>query len=165
MTATWDFNADRLTAAEISVADDERVAGDGIDPMLVERGLRSYVHRVATGLGLGAAATYCEMAEQPSAYIALDDRVAGRPDQDSALIWDLDHGWALAVETHSGEDLLVVAYHGLPLLPPPPDVIAFTEAALIRPPTTPGPPPARPRATDQLAGELLAYLPSRRPGR
>jgi hypothetical protein len=162
MTATWGSPTEHWPAPGVDAGPD---VDDEVDALLVERGLRSYVHRVTVGLGLNAAAAYCEVAERPSAYIALDERVAGRPDQDSALLWDLDHGWALAVETRSGEDLLIVAYHGLPLLPPPQDVVAFASAALTRPPTAPGPPPARPRGTARLADELLAYLPNRRPDR
>lgn len=148
MTATWDTGADDLADA-----------GE-VDLMLVERGLRAYAHRVAAGLGLGAAATSCEVAERSSAYIALDDRVTGWADQDAALVWDIDHGWAVAVETHSGEDLLIVAYHGSPLVPPPPAVIAFTTDTLARPPAVSGPTvPPRRGDIDQLANQLLAYLP------
>jgi hypothetical protein len=155
MTATWDSSADSLSASA------EPGAAGEVDLMLVERALRAYVQCVAAGLGLGAAATYCEMAEQPSAYIALDDRVPGWPDQDAALVWDLDHGWAVSVEIRAGDDLLIVAYPGAPLVPPPRAVIAFAAATLANPPATPGTPtPARRCSVDQVAEQLLAYLPS-----
>ncbi|HEY2697276.1 MAG TPA: DUF6292 family protein [Pseudonocardiaceae bacterium] len=160
MTAIWDRSGDNLTGID----DDgvHRVATDEVDLMLVERGLRAYVHRVATGLGLDAAATYCEAAERISAYIALDDRLPGWADQDAALVWDAEYGWAVSVETHPGEDLLILAYHGVPLVPRPAVVIAFATATLANPPSVPETVSlARPGTADQLCEQFLAYLPSR----
>jgi hypothetical protein len=91
------------------------------------RVLSRYVHRVAEGLGVGPESTWCELADKPSAYVALEQR-HGR--QDVALVWDERHGWAAVVETHSGEDMLVLAYFGPDPVPAPADVVAFTKRVL-----------------------------------
>jgi uncharacterized protein DUF6292 len=91
------------------------------------RVLSRYVHQVAEGLGVGPESTWCETGDQPTAYVALEHH---RGRQDVALVWDESHGWAAAVETHSGEDMLVLAYFGLDPVPPPADVVAFTKRVL-----------------------------------
>jgi hypothetical protein len=81
------------------------------------RRLRHYVSEVARALGVGPESTTVDPATPASAYLALDGRVPGYPGRDLALLWDERHGWSAAVETHSGEDLVIVSYvdpkHGL----------------------------------------------------
>lgn len=84
------------------------------------------------------------MADWANAYVAPADKLPGSPDRDTALIWDGCLRWVLAVETHSGEDLLVQAYLGGQLLPEPGMVVGFAKqvsaegpcAAVARPGST-----------------------------
>jgi hypothetical protein len=83
------------------------------------RGLRGYVRRVTEELGLSGECSYVQ-AERPAvAYLALDGRLPGFPDRDVALLWEEDGGWSAAVETHSGEDVIVQAHFGPDVLPSP----------------------------------------------
>lgn len=89
------------------------------------RGLRGYLAAVADALGVGLES--CAIDPQPpaSAYLALDQRVPTYPERDLALLWDERYGWSAAVETHSGEDLIVLAYFGDDPLPAPAAVARF----------------------------------------
>ena len=119
--------------------DEYSMNGDIVD--LAERGLRCYVHRIATGLGLGAESVCCELADQAVAYLALPDRSPDQPDRDVALIWDEMRGWAVGVETGSGEDVLVTAWHGGDVLPAPDDVVGFAKSFVAGHPTGQSEPP------------------------
>ncbi|WP_020500783.1 DUF6292 family protein [Sciscionella marina] len=122
--------------------------------------LRSYVHRVAAGFGLGPDATCCEIAERANAYIALADPVPHRPDREAALIWDQQHGWAFGIETNSGEDLLVLAYHTEALLPEPDAVVTFVKTVCTEPEHYPTPAdPPQFTTTEELTTQLLSYIP------
>ncbi|MEV4318753.1 DUF6292 family protein [Actinocrispum sp. NPDC049592] len=103
-------------------------ADDEILPELAERGLRHYTARVAAAVGAGPEAAWCEWADAPSAYIALDQRLPGHPDRDAALIWTAERGWAVAVETGCGEDLLITAALGGDVLPAAATVAAWLRA-------------------------------------
>jgi hypothetical protein len=92
------------------------------------RSLRRYVAAVAEALGIGLESCAIDPHSPPSAYIALDQRVPRYPDRDLALLWDEKHGWAAAVETHSGEDLVVLTYRGGDPLPTPSEVVGFVAA-------------------------------------
>ncbi len=82
-------------------------------------GLRGYVRQVTRELGLTGECSYVH-AERPAvAYLALDGRLPGFPDRDVALLWDEERGWSAAVETHSGEDVIVQAHFGPDVLPSP----------------------------------------------
>jgi hypothetical protein len=91
------------------------------------RGLRNYVRRVTRALGLRGECSYVHADDQSddgaSAYVALDGRLPRYPDRDVALLWDDRDGWAAAIETHSGEDLRLVA-HLCDEVFPPPEVVA-----------------------------------------
>lgn len=95
-----------------------------------EWGLRRYVCRIATTLGLGPESVCCELAGSPNGYLALDGRLPGYPDRDVALIWDDVHGWGLACEGESDRDLVMVCYLGEDVLPEPARVVTFARAAL-----------------------------------
>lgn len=99
---------------------------------LAEHGLRRYTARVAAAVGTGPEAAWCEWADAPSAYIALDRRLPDHPDRDAALIWAAERGWAVAVETGCGEDLLITAALVDDVLPPPDAVAAWAHAVLAR---------------------------------
>lgn len=94
------------------------------------RVLRDYVHRVAADLGVGPESTYCEVDSPANAYVALENQQPREGQPDMALLWDERYGWAAAMETSSGEDLLVLAYFGDDPLPAPPAVVAFAERVL-----------------------------------
>jgi anti-anti-sigma factor len=94
-----------------------------------------------------------------SAYLAVDQRLPQYPTRDAALLWDEQHGWCLAVESHSTEDLLVQAYLGVDIVPAP-RVVADFAARLIRGerPGQPDPPHLRTLdAHDDLPQRLAAY--------
>lgn len=87
-------------------------------------GLTGYVAAV----GVGEEFCTVDLDDPASAYVALDVRLPRHPGRDNALLWDEGHGWAFAVETHSGEDLLVLAYLGGELVPAPARVRGFVAA-------------------------------------
>ncbi|OXM57558.1 hypothetical protein CFP71_06965 [Amycolatopsis thailandensis] len=74
--------------------------------------LWGYLAEVTDALGIGPESCVVDHDSPVSAYVALDGRLPGHPDRDVALLWDEVHGWAIAIETHSGEDLIVVCYLG-----------------------------------------------------
>lgn len=96
------------------------------------RGLRSYARLVSRALGLRGDCSYVQADEPFSAYIALDGRLSRFPEHDVALLWDEHRGWSAALETHSGADLLVVAYLGHDVLPMP-EVVAAWARTLFHP--------------------------------
>jgi uncharacterized protein DUF6292 len=98
---------------------------------LAEHGLRHYIAQTANAVGVGPEAAWCEWADAPSAYIALDRRLPGHPDREAALIWAAERGWAVAVETGCGEDLLITASLGGDVLPAPDAVAAFVRCVVL----------------------------------
>lgn len=124
----------------------------------VVRGLHRYVRLVSRALGLHGACSYVQSEDPLSAYIALDGRFSGFPDHDVALLWEETRGWSAAVETHSGEDLRVVAYLGTDVLPAPDAVAAWTRRLFQR--DVVDPPRQRPVPTrdDTVRSRLGAYL-------
>lgn len=116
----------------------DMAAGDG-GP---RSGLRGYVSLVAAALGIGLESCSIDPHPPMSAYIALDLALIGYPRRDVALLWDERHGWSACVETHSGEDLIVVRYQGGDVLPPPTTVQAFVEALVAGLPVGQVEPPA-----------------------
>lgn len=83
------------------------------------RGLHEYVRLVATALGMRGHGWLVQFEPLANVYIALDDRLPAFPTRDVALVWDEEHGWALGVESHSGESLLVLGHLGEDVLPVP----------------------------------------------
>jgi len=120
------------------------------------RGLRRYVRLVAEELGCSGNAFWVDTEAPVSAYLPLDDRVPAFPERDLALIWTPTHGWYAAIETASGEELVVVSYAGDEVLPSPAEVAAYVRA-LVR-----GGGPGRPTPPDapvdaDLPERLAAY--------
>jgi hypothetical protein len=116
------------------------------------RGLRRYVRLVGKALGLSGEC-WCVQGDRPAcAYIAVDGRLRGHPDRDVALLWDEEHGWSAAIETNSGEDLMVVAYMGQNVLPSPRAVAAWTRTLFDHGETAARPeaPPRFPETSDLL---------------
>lgn len=92
--------------------------------------LRGYLADVTHALGIGLESCTVDHDTPVSAYVALDARLPGYPGRDVALLWDEVHGWAVAVETHSGEDLIVIRYLGGTTVTPPPARITRFLAAV-----------------------------------
>ncbi|MDT7803485.1 MAG: hypothetical protein QOI78_6918 [Actinomycetota bacterium] len=92
--------------------------------------LWGYLAEVTTALGIGTESCVVDHDTPVSAYIALDEHLPGYPGRDVALLWDEAHGWAAAIETHSGEDLIVVRYLGGPTITPAPEQVARFVTAL-----------------------------------
>lgn len=86
-------------------------------------GFERYVQRVAVGVGAGIEQWCCRREHPLEAYIALDRTVPRFPGREVALLWEETCGWALAVETRSGEDLIVLGYLGEHAVPTP-DAVA-----------------------------------------
>jgi hypothetical protein len=126
--------------------------------------LRSYLRAVGDELGVGLESATIDHDTPVSAYLALDTRLPRCPDRDVALLWDEEHGWAIAKETHSGEDLLVLAYLGGPTITPSPKRVArFVDALYCDDRTVglPNPPAIRAAGSpEDLAAQLLAYRPT-----
>ncbi len=105
-------------------------------------GLRRYVAQVAHGLGIGLESACCEVGATPTVYLALDERLPDIPDQNTALCWDVVHGWALGVETGSDEQVHLVAYlGGSEVLPVPEVVVVFAKSMLAGHPVGQAEPP------------------------
>lgn len=92
--------------------------------------LWSYLADVTGALGIGLESCTVDHDAPVSAYIALDGQLPAFPGRDVALLWDELHGWAAAVETHSGEDLIVIRYLGGPSVAPPASRVAEFAAAV-----------------------------------
>ncbi|HEX3593118.1 MAG TPA: DUF6292 family protein [Pseudonocardiaceae bacterium] len=121
-------------------------------------GLRGYVALVAAALAVGLESCATDPYSPASAYIALDVRLSRYPKRDVALLWDERQGWSVCVETHSGEDLIVVAYLGRDLLAPPATVQMFVEAVVAGLPVgRTEPPTMAPCDRDVLVDRLRGY--------
>ena len=123
-------------------------------------GLRRYIRLVADELGLTGESSYVQLEPPAHAYLAVDGRFKSFPARDVALLWDEEHGWAAGVETHSGEDVMVLAYLGKDVLPAPRTVARFVrslsgEAGPVEPPAF-----RRPGDHDDLETRLAAYADS-----
>ncbi|MGW5053686.1 DUF6292 family protein [Actinokineospora sp. NPDC004072] len=119
------------------------------------RGLHGYIRAVTERLGLTGESSYVQ-SEPLGAYLALDGRLPGFPDRDAALLWDGERGWAAAVETHSGEDLIVQGWLGGEVVPAPNRVARWANSLLAgrtHPPRLVTPR----RAPDDLRVRLAPY--------
>ncbi|MCT2584275.1 DUF6292 family protein [Actinophytocola gossypii] len=125
-------------------------------------GLRRYAALVSDALGQTGDAYWVHAESPATVYVPLDERVPAFPDRDLALLWDERHGWCGAIETASGEDLIVLSYLGVDILPPPRTVARFT-ADLV---SGSGPGQAEPPAfrvagaDDDLVERLAGYSPA-----
>ncbi|WP_239153914.1 DUF6292 family protein [Amycolatopsis sp. FDAARGOS 1241] len=119
--------------------------------------LSGYVAEVSAAVGVGEESCTTDVDPSASVYIALEMRLPRHPERDVALLWDERHGWSVAIETHSGEDLLVVAYVGGALVPEPAQLSRFLDALAggARPVLTV--PPELGCPEDDLLGRLQRY--------
>jgi hypothetical protein len=126
--------------------------------------LRGYLGAVADELGVGLESCTVDLDAPLSAYLALDWRLPELPDRDLALLWDERHGWSAAIETHSGEDLIVVTYLGGDTVVPAPQVVAGFGRELARGMHGVGrlDPPSIRQAGDhpRLVAELRLHVPN-----
>jgi len=126
------------------------------------RGLRRYVELVTEALGYTGQAYHVQTESPASGYIPLDGRMPAFPGRDVALLWDERHGWCGAVETASGEDLIVLCFLASDVLPSPRVVARFaTDLVAGNGPGQAQPPAFRAAAADDdLADRLADYAPS-----
>ncbi|MEA5365244.1 DUF6292 family protein [Amycolatopsis sp., V23-08] len=68
--------------------------------------LREYLAGVTHALGIGLESCTVDHDSLVSVYVALEERLPGHPGCDTALLWNEEHGWAAAIETGSGKDLV-----------------------------------------------------------
>ncbi|KDN17406.1 DUF6292 family protein [Amycolatopsis rifamycinica] len=122
--------------------------------------LLGYLREVTAELGIGLESCTLDHDRPVSAYVALDTRLPHYPDRDVALVWDEERGWAAAIETHSGEDLIVLRYLGDTLTPSPRRVARFVTALHEDDHSVGRPDPVKLRTAGDTA-ELAALL--RRP--
>jgi hypothetical protein len=122
-------------------------------------GLRQYVWQVCRALAVGPEASCWEPGVPATAYIALDGRLPGYPDHDFALVWSEENGWAAALETIRGDDMIVFCYLGWDVLAAPEAVAAFVaELRADGYPGQPDPPALRAAfAEDDLDDRLAGY--------
>jgi hypothetical protein len=128
-------------------------------------GLRGYIAAVSSALGVGLESSTIEPEAPASAYVALDWRLSRLPERDLAVMWDEVHGWSAAVESNSGEDLIVLTYLGGDILPEPRAVMRFLAAVRagdhsVGQPDAPESGPVTDHAA--LLDRLLPYVPARR---
>ncbi|MBB5960688.1 hypothetical protein FHS29_007316 [Saccharothrix tamanrassetensis] len=102
---------------------------EDFDDMVALR-LRRYISRVTAALGLDGESSFIDAGPPANAYLALDGRIPAFPDLDVALLWDEEYGWSAALETDSGQELVVVAYLQGELVPPPTEVARFVTRLL-----------------------------------
>ncbi|MBM7773661.1 hypothetical protein JOD54_003865 [Actinokineospora baliensis] len=86
----------------------------------------AYFAEVAAEVGVRPESV---ILEEDTAYLWLDRRVATHPTRAAALLWTPHHGWSLAVETHSGEDLIILRDLGPTPRPTPAAVAHFATTA------------------------------------
>ena len=99
-----------------------------VDPdSLTARGLTSYVHAIASSLGVPRHAVHHEVSELSSAYLALHRRNPEFPELDLMLLWDERHGWSVALETAPADDPMVLAYLGGDVLAETDQIRRFVE--------------------------------------
>lgn len=89
-----------------------------------------YLADVTRGLGVGLESCTVDQDRPISTYVALDGGLPGYPGRDFALLWNEIHGWAAAIETNSGEDLIVIRYLGGEAVAPSASQVARFVAAL-----------------------------------
>ncbi|MFD1150662.1 DUF6292 family protein [Saccharothrix hoggarensis] len=94
------------------------------------RALRGYARSVTHELGLTSDRSYVQAEGSATVFLELDRRLPAFPDRGAALLWDQHTGWAVAVETHSGEDLIVQAWFGSDVLPGPRAVARWVDVLL-----------------------------------
>ncbi|MFI9811935.1 DUF6292 family protein [Saccharothrix variisporea] len=100
--------------------------------------LREYVRLVTKALGLSGECSVVQAERPASAYLAVDGHLPGFPECDAALVWDERRGWAAAVESDSGQDLVVRERLDGDVLPAP-GVVASWANEVLRGETVPRP--------------------------
>jgi Family of unknown function (DUF6292) len=125
------------------------------------RALHRYTGLVCEALGQTGDAFWVHTESPATGYIPLDARVPAFPNRDLALLWDERHGWSAAIETASGEDLIVLSYLGGDILPPPRVVAMFADDLVAGNGPGQAEPPAFREAddTDDLVDRLAQYAP------
>ncbi|MGO1052227.1 DUF6292 family protein [Crossiella sp. CA198] len=123
------------------------------------RGLQGYIAEVARLLGVGLESCTIDPEPPASAYLALDWRLDRFPGLDLALLWEERLGWHAALESRTGEELIILAYLGRSVLPGPDEVRHFVEDVRAGEHRLGQPVPPRPRHLSRadLARGLARY--------
>ncbi|MBH0122263.1 DUF6292 family protein [Rhodococcus sp. HM1] len=100
----------------------ERPSGDEV----MVRGFTRYIEQVAQELGIPEGKWAARDDGAWEAYVGIPE-LELYPGREVALVWTPDEGWALAVETGSGEDMILAGYLGSTRVPPPSAVRAFMD--------------------------------------
>ncbi|KAA0019459.1 DUF6292 family protein [Antrihabitans cavernicola] len=94
---------------------------------------RVYVESIAAAVGSGTEHCYCSPCKR-EAYVVVCTRSENAfPGREVALIWDADNGWGLAVETYSGEDMILLGRTDAEPMPTPDTVAALCADLLDAP--------------------------------
>lgn len=122
-------------------------------------GLPSYLRQVAAAVDTDPAYVDVLAGALPATgYIAVDQRLPSFPDQDMALLWNEESGWAAALETPTG-DLIVLDCLADDVVPAPHEVAEFLTR--LRATTYPGQRHCRKVRTagtdSELEGRLTPY--------
>ncbi|TWE22092.1 hypothetical protein FHX69_3325 [Prauserella muralis] len=126
----------------------------------MSRGLAGYVHAVARAVGVPAEATSFEVSDTATAYLGLTRRWIARPGHDLMLVWNEQHGWAVAVETDPGEPPQVMGYLAGAGVVPEPDAVARFVSDVIagRARASPEPGSVLTARRHELAERLARYV-------
>ncbi|WP_420749327.1 DUF6292 family protein [Rhodococcus sp. O3] len=100
----------------------ERPSGDEV----MVRGFTRYIEQVAQELGAAEGNWAVRDDGAWEAYVGIPE-LELYPGREVALVWTPDEGWALGVETGSGEDMIIAGYLGSTRVPPPSAVRTFLE--------------------------------------
>lgn len=94
-------------------------------------GLGRYLRTVADALDLTSGAVNWEIAEEATAYVALDGRIPRFPDRNLMLVWHEARGWLVATEPQGSHDSsTVVARLRGDIVPSPGAVAAFVRGVM-----------------------------------
>ncbi|MFD4368611.1 DUF6292 family protein [Rhodococcus sp. NPDC058521] len=89
------------------------------------QGFDGYIRTVVRELGVPIENWCCSTDPPMEAIVQIEGMLPGHPGRDVALVWGEKLGWALAVETRSGEDMIIVRELGGEPMPAPSVVRAF----------------------------------------
>jgi Family of unknown function (DUF6292) len=123
----------------------------------VARGLHGYVRSVTRSVGLRGECSYIQTDDIAHAYVAIDGSLPSYPNHDVALLWDETHGWAAAIENHSGREPQIVARLAGDVLPSPETVGAWARNLFRQDRTVENAAPPPRKRTGDILRRLATY--------
>jgi hypothetical protein len=129
-------------------------------PVTLSGRLATYVHQVASAIGVPAEATGFEVTDTATAYLGLDQRWPTSPDHDLMLVWDERLGWYVAVETPPAETPVIIGYLEGDTVPTPAEVARFVSGAAAGDGMTRIRPVLPPVERAELAERMAAVSPT-----